>query len=80
MDGRFVASTDSDSVVYAVIAWAESADPSRIYSMADVVLEIYGVEYETDEFWRVAPAVGDGLRTCGFKQVSYRNRRFWVKK
>lgn len=80
MEARFLATTDLDSVARAAANFAETADINRYYSMAEIVSEIYSVEYDTEEFWRVAPGVGETIRSHGFKQVNYKNRRFWVKK
>lgn len=80
MEANFLAATDAKAVEETVGAWARSANTNRYYSMIEIMAEIYAVDFDTDEFWRVASRAGDALRAHGFKQVNYKNRRFWVKK
>ena len=80
MDAKFLALSDAPHVAIAVVSWVKTADTDRFYSMVEIVDEMYGVEFDTDEFWRVASRAGDTLRECGFRQVNYKNRRIWVKK
>lgn len=79
MKAHFLATTDLESIAIAVGRFAACADHNRYYSMTEIVAEIYAVDYATEEFWRVAPGVGESLRANGFKQVAYKGRRFWVR-
>jgi len=80
MDGNFLAVTDKKSVDIVTREFAKNAVVNCCYSMIEIAYELYCVEFGTDEFWRVAVGIGDSLRENGFKQVNYKNRRFWVKK
>jgi hypothetical protein len=80
MDGQFLAKTDKKSVDVVTKQFSEQAIENRYYSMIEIANSLYGVEFGTDEFWRVAVGVGDSLREIGWKQVNYKNRRFWVKR
>lgn len=80
MDAEFIIETDAESTKADTAAFCAAASHNHLYSMEEIVWSIYGKEFATPEFWRVAPAIGDALRENGFKKVYYKNRRFWVKK
>jgi hypothetical protein len=48
--------------------------------MDEISSEIYGTNYDTEEFWRVVVHIGPAISQHGFKKVYWKNRRFWVKK
>lgn len=75
---EFILRTSIDRIKSDVAEWALSAERNRLYPMSEVVFQIYGFKYPSDEFARVAPDAADVLRACGFKRIYRKNRRFWV--
>lgn len=78
MNGDFLSRTDFKSVDQVVTEFSNGAVTNRYYSMSEIAEKLYGVAFGTEEFWRVAVAIGDSLKSNGWKQVNYKNRRFWV--
>jgi hypothetical protein len=79
MDANFIIETDTDGVEKAALEWVERAETGRMYSMENITREIYGADFDTDEFWRTCVNIGPVISQHGFKRIHYRSRRFWIK-
>ncbi len=79
MDAEFIAMSDTAAVEKAALSWAQTAESNRLYSMDEIASQMFGAEYDTEKFWRVACNIGPAISSHGFKKVYWKNRRFWIK-
>lgn len=78
---RFV--IENQKTAERVAAWFETASECRLYLLADIIHEEFGVSPETKDAERLAPIVGRLLSMLGMSSKRMRgpqgNRRYWVK-